>query len=95
MLAADLDPSVAEAPENGIYLVWFSDHEITEEERAQLKAELKSGNFPKRTYPRRIEWSARSFSIKCDNPSYSDVPVPIDEKINVFAWRVVWYGRII
>ncbi len=98
MLAADLDPSfpsIADAPDSGIYLVWFSDHEITDEERARLKAELRSGNFPKHTYPRRIEWSARSFHIKCDNRSYSDVPVPVDEKTNVFAWRVVWYGRII
>ena len=95
VLAADLDPSVAEAPDSGIYLVWFSDREIIEEERARLKAQLKSGSFPKNTYPRRIEWSSmRSFHIKCDNPSYSDV-IEVDEKTNVFAWRVVWYSRII
>jgi Bacteriophage CI repressor helix-turn-helix domain len=94
VLARDLDRSVAEAPDNGVYLVWFTDHEISEEERVRLSSSVKSDGFPKRTYPRRIKWSERSFRISCDNPSYSDV-IDVYEKSVVLAWRVVWYGRII
>lgn len=84
-----------EAPTNGIYLVWFRDRVITDDEIALL---LKSGRFPQRTFPRRIEWSENSFLVKCDNSAAYPEPIKVTaEKIlsMIVTWRVVWHGRIL
>jgi len=94
ILARDLAGGAAEAPTNGIYLVWFRDRVLTGKEIADS---LKSGRFPSRTFPRRIEWSENSFLVKCDNPAYPK-PIEVAEKdflSVIVTWRVVWHGRIL
>lgn len=95
VLAQGLPGAAGEAPTNGIYLVWFRDRALTDEEIAAL---LKLGRFPQRTFPRRIEWSEDSFLVKCDNAAAYPEPIKVPWKKfpdTVVAWRVVWHGRII
>jgi transcriptional regulator with XRE-family HTH domain len=95
VLARDLAGAAAEAPTNGVYLVWFRDRAITDE---KIAASLKSGNFPPRTFPRRIVWSENSFLVKCDNFAAYPDPIKVTaEKIlsTIVTWRVVWHGRLI
>ena len=73
--------AAADYQTNGLYLI--------------ARKRAKPGE--QRLFPRRVEWSANSAIIKCDNPAYPDA-IKISERNDqglVIMARVVWHGRIV